>query len=92
MPEIRDGLGFMPGWKVAQVLNDYFAGEEAVHPMATDEEFARSITELVGNVVETSEIACRPPMKRGPSPLRCRVSAKEAAPARSAPLERAPPI
>ena len=26
-------------WKVAQVLNDYFAGWEVVHPMATDEEF-----------------------------------------------------
>ena len=51
MPERRDGLGFIPGWKVAQVLNDYFAGWEAVHPMATDEEFDVTFAELVGNVV-----------------------------------------
>ena len=61
MPERRDGLGFIPGWKAAQVLNDYFAGWEVVHPMATDEEFDSAFDELVGFDRKTTEIACQTP-------------------------------
>ena len=92
MPEAerRDGLGVIPGWKVAQVLDDYFAGWEAVHPMATDEEFDVTFAELVGNVVETNEIGCQ----TGTDDvfLQTALSGKEAAPGRAPPLERALPI
>ena len=75
MPERRDGLGFIPGWKAAQVLNDYFAGWEPDPPMATDEEFDATFDELVGNVVETCEIACQTTNEEGGFPLA--LSAKE---------------
>ena len=90
MPERRDGLGFIPGWKVAQVLDDYFAGWEAVHPMATDEEFDVTFAELVGEVAKTTEIACQTEAEE--AALQPALSTKEAAPGRAPPLERALPI
>ena len=86
MPELRDGLGFIPGWKAAQVLNDYFAGWEMAHPMATDEEFEATFDELVASDRKTTEIACQTDSQE--SDLQALLSAKETAPDRAPPLER----
>ena len=87
---VHDAIAFVPGWKLAQVLNDYFAGWEPVHPMATDEEFDVTMAELVGNVVETNEIACQTDTEE--AALQPALSANEVAPGRPPPLERALPI
>ena len=90
MPEVRVGLGFLPGWKAAKAINDYFAGWEADPPSATDEEFTATFEELVGKRPQTVTIGCQTTDEE--ADFSHALSAKEASPGRAPPLERAPPI
>ena len=50
---------YRPGWKAARVINDYFAGWEPDLSAATDDEFADTFDELVGQAPQSREFGCQ---------------------------------
>ena len=86
MHDLPDAGWDVPGWMLAKIVNDYFAGWEPITLGATDIEFDETTSELVGtSSCATQTDFCHVGFS-GPT------EAKEAAPGRAPPLERAFPI
>ena len=47
MHDLPDAGWDVPGWMLARVLDDYFAGEELVTQGATDEEFYETTVQIL---------------------------------------------
>ena len=86
MHDLPDAGWDVPGWMLAKIVNDYFAGWEPITLGATDEEFHETVNEslrIASCATQTDFCQCD---FAGPP------EAKEAAPGRAPPLERAFPI